>query len=60
MYTKIIFNNIGKNFSYLGIDIKGQKNNNEILEYDLGPSFPNLENIKYNHISIFVSSTGFV
>lgn len=53
---KNYFNNIGKNFSYLGIDIKGQKNNNEILEYDLGPSFPNLENIKDKVDFIFSQS----
>jgi hypothetical protein len=40
------FNNLGRTFDYLGIDIKEQRNNNEIIKYDLGPSFPNVEDIR--------------
>ena len=53
---KKYFKNFGKSFEYLGIDIKSHKNKKEIIEYDLGPSFPNLEEIENSIDFIFSQS----
>ena len=52
---KKYFKNLGKNFEYLGIDIK-RHNNNEIIQHDLGPSFPNLKEKASNIDFIFSQS----